>query len=180
MKKLPISIQTFEDIIEREMIYVDKTPLIHKLVNEGKYFFLARPRRFGKSLLLTTLKAYFEGKKDQATFKLSLLENLQFIAKQNGLSLKNTILANAFKELVIELSQKHDKKVVVLVDEYDKALVDTLTNKSLFEGNKEVVRNIYGAMKGLDNYLHFVMLTGVSRFSKVNVFSGLNNLTDKN
>jgi len=170
MKKLPISIQTFEDIIEREMIYVDKTPLIHKLVNEGKYFFLARPRRFGKSLLLTTLKAYFEGKKElfkdlyistvenQATFKLSLLENLQFIANQNGLSLKNTILANAFKELVIELSQKHDKKVVVLVDEYDKALVDTLTNKSLFEGNKEVVRNIYGAMKGLDNYLHFVML----------------------
>jgi len=210
MKKLPISIQTFENIIQEEMIYVDKTKFIYDLTCKGKYYFFARPRRFGKSLLLTTLKSFFLGKKelfkdlyiyeqekdwtfypvihidyslvDYSTsleiFNISLLENLQTIAKEYEIELKNTVIANAFKELILALSKKYNKKVVVLVDEYDKPLVDTLTNKQKFEENRNVLRNLYGTMKGLDGHLRFVMLTGVSRFSKVSVFSGMNNLDD--
>jgi len=210
MKRLPISIQTFENIIEEEMIYVDKTKLIHDLIRQGKYYFFARPRRFGKSLLLTTLKSFFLGKKelfkdlyiydkekdwtfypvvhidyslvDYSTslevFNISLLENLQTIAREYDLELKNKVIANAFKELILGLSEKYNGKVVVLVDEYDKPLVDSLTNEQQFEENRNVLRNLYGTMKGLDGHLRFVLLTGVSRFSKVSVFSGLNNLDD--
>lgn len=210
MKKLPISIQTFEHIIEGDMIYVDKTEFIHDLTLKGKYYFFARPRRFGKSLLLTTLKSFFEGKKalfkglyidekekdwtvypvvhldyslvDYSTsleiFKISLLENLQTIARQYDLQLKNIVIANAFKELILALSEKYNRQVVVLIDEYDKPLVDSLTNEQKFEENRHVLRNLYGTIKGLDGHLRFVMLTGVSRFSKVSVFSGLNNLDD--
>jgi len=192
------------------MIYVDKTKFIYDLTRRGKYYFFARPRRFGKSLLLTTLKSFFLGKKelfkdlyiydkekdwafypvvhidyslvDYSTsleiFNISLLENLQTIAREYDLELKNTVIANAFKELVIALAKKYKSKVVVLVDEYDKPLVDTLTEPKQFEENRKLLRNLYGSMKGLDNYLRFVMLTGVSRFSKVSVFSGMNNLDD--
>lgn len=210
MKKLPISIQTFEHIIEGDMIYVDKTEFIHDLTRKGKYYFFARPRRFGKSLLLTTLKSFFEGKKalfkglyidekekdwtvypvvhldyslvDYSTsleiFKISLLENLQTIARQYDLQLKNIVIANAFKELILALSEKYNRQVVVLIDEYDKPLVDSLTNEQKFEENRHVLQNLYGTIKGLDGHLRFVMLTGVSRFSKVSVFSRLNNLDD--
>ena len=209
MKKLPISIQTFEEIISKDMIYVDKTAYIWELTQNGKYYFLSRPRRFGKSLLLTTLKAYFEGKselfkglhiydkeknwnkypiihldyaliqyrKDTKTFEASLLSYLESIAKQYGLIIKQSIIPNFFNELVIELYKKQGP-VVILVDEYDKPLVDLLTNEKQFYENREVISGLYATMKSLDAYLQFVMLTGVSRFAKVNVFSGLNNLND--
>lgn len=209
MKKLPISIQTFEDIITGGMIYVDKTAFIWELAQAGKFYFLSRPRRFGKSLLLTTLRSYFQGRKDlfeglyifdkekewkkhpvvhidyslleykksRAIFEQSLLEHLRGIAFTFELTLKSKIIANAFTELVKGLHEKYGP-VVVLVDEYDKSMVDTLVDEDRFEENREVVRGLYGAMKGLDQYFRFVMLTGVSRFAKVNVFSGLNNLQD--
>ncbi len=209
MKKLPLSIQTFENIISGEMIYVDKTEFVHELISSGKYYFLSRPRRFGKSLLLTTLKAFFEGKKElfkglyiydkeqkwkahpvihidyslveykksREVFEESLLNHLKNVGSDFGIMLKKSILADAFMELSKALFDKLGP-VVVLVDEYDKPMVDMLTNEDRFEENREVLRSLYGAMKGLDAYFRFVMLTGVSRFSKVNVFSGLNNLTD--
>lgn len=209
MKKLPISIQTFEDIISGGMIYVDKTAFMWELVQKGKYYFLSRPRRFGKSLLLTTLKSFFEGhkglfeglfihehekewkkhpvihidyslveyKKSKEVFEQSLLEHLYSIASSYQVKLESGIVANAFVELVRALYERHGP-AVLLVDEYDKAMVDVLADEARFEENREILRGLYGAMKGLDHYFRFVMLTGVSRFAKVNVFSGLNNLQD--
>lgn len=209
MKNLPISIQTFEKIIEGGYLYVDKTHYLNKLINQGAYFFLSRPRRFGKSLLLTTLKSFFQGredlfrglfihsqekewkqhpvihidysfveyKKDRATFEKSLHNHLVRIGNEYKIKLENTIIADAFIELVQKLHQQLGK-VVILVDEYDKPLVDTLSNEETFMENREVLRSLYGTMKGLDAYLRFVMLTGVSRFAKVSVFSGMNNLED--
>ncbi len=209
MKNLPISIQTFSHIIEGDMIYVDKTEHVHNLVSKGKYYFLSRPRRFGKSLLLTTLKAYFEGKKELfkglflegkekewkkypvihidyslisymsglETFQTSLLNLLRKIAASYGLDLENSNYTDAFVELTGKLHDKHGK-VVLLVDEYDKAMVDSLTQREKFSENRSVLHNLYGAVKGLDDYFRFVMLTGVSRFGKVNIFSGMNNLED--
>jgi len=211
MKKLPISIQTFEKIREDDLIYVDKTKFIYELTRSGTYYFFARPRRFGKSLLLTTLKSFFLGKKelfkdlyiynkeedwtfypvihidyslvDYSTsleiFNISMLNHLKTIGEEYDLEIKDeTVISDAFNNLVLQLSKKYQQKVVVLVDEYDKPLVDCLTNEQKFEENRNVLRNLYGTMKGLDNHLRFVMLTGVSRFSKVSVFSGMNNLDD--
>ena len=210
MKNLPISIQTFENIIKGEMIYVDKTKFIYPLVNKGKYFFLARPRRFGKSLVLTTLKAFFQGKKElfkglyiydkiedwtvypvihidyskveyrdtKEVFISSMLAHLQAIGYDYQVTLTQETISAAFNELVLKLYEKYQQKVVVLVDEYDKPLVDSLTNPAEFNRNRIILSSLYGTMKGHDDYLRFVMLTGVSRFSKVSIFSGMNNLTD--
>ncbi len=210
MKKLPISIQTFEKIIDNNMIYVDKTNYVWDLVNQGTYYFLSRPRRFGKSLLLSTLKAYFEGKKELfkglyieekekdwavypiiymdgsamsykngiAEFRTSLLNLLRDIAGSYDIDLKHEIPSDAFIALVKSLQRKYNQKVVILIDEYDKPLIDSLLIPERFEENKVMLNTFYGVMKGLDPYLRFVMLTGVSRFSKVSVFSGLNNLDD--
>ena len=111
-------------------------------------------------------------------FNRSLLNHLSNIAEEYDLKLQTTILPDAFTELVIKLNRKHKQPVVILVDEYDKPLVDTLTKPNRFDENREVLRNLYGAMKGLDGILRFVMLTGVSRFAKVSVFSGMNNPRD--
>ncbi len=209
MKELPIGRQVFPEFIEQGLLYVDKTRFVWELARQGKYYFLSRPRRFGKTLLLSTLKAFFEGREElfrelyihdkvkdwkkhpvvhidysrisykdgKAIFQQSLLNHLNEIAFDYGLTLENTILGDAFTELVKKLQSQYGK-VVVLVDEYDKAMVDTLTKEEQFEENREVLRGLYSAMKGLDEYLRFVMLTGVSRFAKVSVFSGLNNLED--
>ncbi len=209
MKKLPFSIQTFEHLRNHDLIYVDKTEFLYKLVSEGKYYFFSRPRRFGKSLLLTTLKSYFKGDKHLfeglyiaenetkwkshpvvhidyslvsyfdglAVFKESLVSYFKTIAEPYDIELTEKNPTQALSELVIKLYKKYGS-VVVLVDEYDKPLVDTLTKKEKFEENKILLRNLYGALKGLDAYFRFVMLTGVSRFGKVNVFSGMNNLND--
>ncbi len=209
MRKLPISIQTFEDVIAGDMIYVDKTKYIHQLVKGGRYYFLSRPRRFGKSILLTTLKAFFRGKKELfkglyiykkeknwinypvihidyslieyhniAIFRASLSNHLKFIAHEYEVVLENTIIGDMLIELVQKLVAKYDQKVVILVDEYDKPMVDYLTDETRFAENRSVLKSLYTNFKGLDSYLRFVMLTGVSRFSKVSVFSGMNNLDD--
>lgn len=209
MKKLPIGQQTFSKLIEQDLLYVDKTNFIWDLVNGAEYYFLSRPRRFGKSLLISTLKSYFQGEKalfsnlfidkkeknwtkhpiihidysriDYRTsieiFRESTLSYLRFIANEYGLTIEETILPNYFQSLVVQLNQKYGK-VVILVDEYDKPLVDTLDNDKRFAENRAVLNDLYGNFKSLDGYLRFVFLTGVSRFAKVGVFSGLNNLQD--
>ncbi|MEM8523973.1 MAG: AAA family ATPase [Bacteroidota bacterium] len=210
MKKLPISIQTFESIVKRELIYVDKTPLIWKLVSKGQYYFFARPRRFGKSLMLTTLKSFFQGRKDLfeglfihdkeenwtvypvihidyslvdyrfsvELFNKTLVIHLKNIAEEYDVELINNEPSTCFTELVNKLGEKYQQQIVVLVDEYDKPMVDLLTKEERFRENRAVLSNLYGAMKALDGHFRFVMLTGVSRFAKVNVFSGMNNLED--
>lgn len=209
MKELPIGRQTFSEFIEQNLLYVDKTRYVWDLVRQGKFYFLSRPRRFGKSLLLTTLKSFFEGREDlfrglfihekvkewkkhpvvhldyslveytksREVFETSLLSYLKSIARSFDIEIQETVIQNAFRELIIELYNRHGE-VVVLIDEYDKPLVDALTNEHRFEENREILRNLYGSIKGLDEYLRFVMLTGVSRFAKISVFSGMNNLED--
>lgn len=209
LKELPIGRQTFSELIEQGLLYVDKTQFVWKLVSSGKFYFLSRPRRFGKSLLLSTIRSFFEGKSelfrdlylfdkvrewtkypvvqidyslvdyrtDEDTFKASLLNHLNDIAREFGLKIEQSNVYDLFVQLIKTLHQ-HFGPVVILIDEYDKPLVDLLTKEKQFEENREILKWLYGSIKGLDPYLRFVMLTGVSRFSKVGVFSGMNNLDD--
>ncbi len=209
LKELPIGRQTFSELIEEDLLYVDKTRYVWDLVREGKYYFLSRPRRFGKSLLLSTLKSFFEGREDlfkglfihdkvkewkkypvvyidyslvdykngKANFNKSLLNFLHSIASNYELEINKDLVYDFFYELIQQLHHQYGK-VVVLIDEYDKPMIDMLTKEKLFEENRDILRGLYASLKGLDPYLRFVMLTGVSRFSKVGVFSGLNNLND--
>jgi len=209
MKQLPIGIQTFEEIRKRDLLYVDKTDQILGLIQVGKYYFFARPRRFGKSLLLSTLKSFFEGradlfkglylynkigqwtkhpviyidyslieyKKTKKDFEHSILSLLKSIADFHQVTIEQTLIPDYFRSLVQTLDTKYGK-VVILVDEYDKALTDSLHLPERFTQNKEVLRSLYSTFKGLDAHIRFVMLTGVSRFSKIGIFSGLNNLED--
>lgn len=209
MKELPIGRQTFSEFIEQDLLYVDKTRWVWELTRQGKFYFLARPRRFGKSLLLSTLKSFFEGREDlfrglylhkkvkewkkspvlyidyslieyridAPTFRDSLLSYLRSLARNYNLVIDETIVPNYFRELILRLHEQYGQ-VVILVDEYDKPLVDTLNDEKKFEENRDILNGLYGSIKGLDNELRFVFLTGVSRFAKVGIFSGLNNLDD--
>lgn len=205
----PIGNQSFEKIRDEKRLYIDKTALIYQLVNFSSYIFLSRPRRFGKSLLLTTLKAYFEGKKD-------LFEGLEISRKEkewkkypvlllsfanldanNPNSLKSILeyqfrlweeeyaiepcdldYAQRFQNIILRIYQKSGSKVVILIDEYDHALINTIHDKETHELNKELLKSVYSNLKDMDAYIRFGMLTGVTRFSKAGIFSGLNNLTD--
>jgi len=207
VKKLPIGIQTIEEIINEGYTYVDKTSLIFSLITEGKYYFLSRPRRFGKSLLISTLKAIFSGKKElfknyyiysadylwekhpiihldftriltksPQELKDSLQRALDEIAKSYDKSIEFPSLQEGFGSLIKQLSE--EGKVVVLVDEYDKPIIDNLHRLEIAEANREVLKNFYGIIKSLDAQLKLVFITGVSKFSKVTLFSGFNNLDD--
>lgn len=207
MKKLPIGIQTFSDIVEGNYLYVDKTKEIYNLFDEGgQYYFLSRPRRFGKSLLISTLKEIFSGNKElfkglwiydklawekhpvihldflglEYGSREALIDTLEYMVNQNakahGVRLKEKGYDKRFKELIFELSKTN--KVVILVDEYDKPLIDFIEKKEVAKVNRDVLKTFYGAIKGADEYLKFVFITGVSKFSKVSIFSDLNNLRD--
>jgi hypothetical protein len=209
MKKLPIGIQTFQKIIAENCCYVDKTPLIRQLVDEGEYYFLSRPRRFGKSLLISTLKSAFLGQKD--LFKGLYLENhwdwtvqypvihisfgsgvikspeileksIHSIITENARNYGIDIIENTvhfqFRELIQKLHHQFQQKVVILVDEYDKPILDNITDIGLAKEIREGLKNLYSVIKDSDEYIKFAFLTGVSKFSKVSLFSGLNNLTD--
>jgi hypothetical protein len=209
LQKLPVGIQDFEKLRTDGYAYVDKTALVYQLASLSTPFFLSRPRRFGKSLLLSTLKAYFLGKKE--LFKglsLSRLEttwdvypvfhidmNADAYADMNGLmsaldtnlSVLETAWGRVERErtpasrllgLIQRASAQTGKKVVVLIDEYDKPLLDTMHNASLNEEIRTQLRGFYGVLKTADPYLRFLLLTGVTKFSQVNVFSGLNQLRD--
>jgi hypothetical protein len=208
-RKLPIGIQDFEDMRRNDYLYVDKTAMIYKMVSGGKPYFLSRPRRFGKSLLLSTLKAYFEGKKELfaglaiaeletewqsypvlhidlsgATYdsvrvlELSLLNNLSPFEKRYGLAPEQEIPALRFENVLRAVCEKTGKKVAVLIDEYDQPLLETLNKPEIHDAYIEKLRGFYGVLKRSDPYLKFVLITGITKFSKVMIFSQLNQLRD--
>ena len=209
LKNLPIGIQDFESLINDGYLYVDKTAIMHRLVSTGRYYFLSRPRRFGKSLLISTLKAYFLGKKD--LFKGLAVEQLEQkwtvhpvlhldlnTAKYKEPGKLNMVLNNAlsqweeiygarpseadfgmrFEGVIQRAYEKTGERVVVLVDEYDKPLLETIGNEALQEDYRSTLKSFYGALKSKDGCIKFAMLTGVTKFGKVSVFSDLNNLND--
>ncbi len=207
--KLPIGIQTFSQIREEDLLYIDKTKEAYDLVTNYKTIFLSRPRRFGKSLFLDTLRNIFEGKKDYfkglyiedkydfsikyPVIKISFAGNMNakeelddVFAKILRVNMENLGLKceSDFKNgtclayLIQKAYEKYKQKVVVLVDEYDKPILDNITNPQMREYAKVQLKGFYEILKDSDEYLRFVFLTGVSRFSKVSIFSGLNNLQD--
>lgn len=208
MKKLPIGIQTFSKIIEDNCYYVDKTRIVSELAASGGYFFLSRPRRFGKSLFLDTLKEAFSGNRD--LFKGLYLEknwnwelkypvikisfgngahsleglhssfeyNLRVSAEDHSVSLEGLHYDEKFKDLIRKISIKYNEKVVILIDEYDKPILDNLTYPETAVRIREELRSFYSVIKDSDAFVRFVFITGVSKFSKINLFSGLNNLQD--
>jgi hypothetical protein len=209
MKKLPIGIQTFSKIIEGDYLYIDKTEIARSLIDSFQYVFLSRPRRFGKSLFLDTLKNIFEGNRElfrgllieerwnwevshpviKISFsggihsKADLEEDLVQILNSNeerlGLECTNKSKAQYFfAELIKKASQKYHQKVVIVVDEYDKPILDNIENIPEALIIRDGMRDFYSKIKENDEYLRFVFLTGVSKFSKVSLFSGLNNLED--
>ncbi len=210
--RLPLGIQTFENIINGGYVYIDKTALIHQLANDGKYYFLSRPRRFGKSLLLSTLDAYFSGRSDlfrglameqlesewpthpvlrldlnNADYTtgtaplIDLLANhLQKWEKQFRIERTANEVGARFKNVVEGVHAQTGKQVVVLVDEYDKPLIANVERgkTALLDEMRGMLKAFYGTLKTCDEHIRFAMLTGVSRFSHVSIFSDLNNLTD--
>lgn len=208
-KKLPIGIQNFRQIREEGYCYVDKTPHILNLADIGKYFFLARPRRFGKSLLADTLRELFSCNESlfkglfihdrwewdrphpvlllslgqgvmnsQAALDERLGELLNWHARKQGITFDNTSIGGRFFELIEKLHTKHDAKTVVLVDEYDKPILDNLHDLETARKIREGLKNFYSVIKEADAYIRFAFFTGVSKFSKVSLFNGLNNLID--
>jgi len=210
LKKLPIGISTLKEILSEDYIYIDKTEIAQKLIDNGKYYFLSRPRRFGKSLFLDTLKTIFNGDKEVFkglyigangyTFKSHPVIHISFasgepktkeainqriyeILKSNQKDLeiicdKSLSSTGCFEELIKEAYLKYNQKVVILIDEYDKPILDNIENKEVAREAREILKDFYSVIKGSDQYLKFVLLTGVSKFSKVSLFSGLNNLDD--
>ncbi|MDD2810416.1 ATP-binding protein [Rhodoferax sp.] len=208
-RKLPIGIQTFSEIIGEGHYYVDKSGFAIRLANEGKYYFLSRPRRFGKSLFLDTLREMFEG--NQALFKglvaetgwdwsqtypvirislgdgvlktrTELNQRIGEILLDNqrrlGVVCTHQSLGGQLSELIAQAHQKTGQRAVVLIDEYDKPILDNIEHSAAALEMREGLKNLYSVLKGSDEHLKFVFLTGVSKFSKVSLFSGLNNLTD--
>ncbi|ADR19827.1 ATP-binding protein [Calditerrivibrio nitroreducens] len=209
MKKLPIGIQNFREIIEDNYIYIDKTEEAYQLVSNYKYVFLSRPRRFGKSLFVDTLKELFEGNKKlfeglyiydkwnwdekYPVIKISwagdlqTLESVKLVAldifKLNqeilGIICDNTTdPGSCFRDLIRKTYKKYGKKVVILIDEYDKPILDVIENVEQAKVNRGFLRSLYSIIKDNDAYIRFAFLTGVSKFSKASIFSGLNMLTD--
>lgn len=209
MLKLPIGIQSFEKLRASDCAYVDKTALLLELVKNRWYYFLSRPRRFGKSLLLSTLKAYFEGKKElfeglaiaeleqswetypvlyldlnvgQYDSVEGLLEalNSNLIDWEDKFGIKPVMTdpAQRFKYIIKFIAQNVGKDVVILVDEYDKPFLQAIDNEPLQQGFRNILKAFYSNLKTCDEYIRFAMLTGVSKFSKISLFSDLNNLTD--
>lgn len=207
--KYPIGVQTFEKLRNEGYVYVDKTALVYKMAQEGSCYFLSRPRRFGKSLLLSTLKAYFEGKRDlfqglaiaelEAEWNAYPVLHLDLNAKsfsniQNLYDLLNDQLTiyeqkygcvpvdkspeGRFRQLIRSARAKTGKDVVVLIDEYDKPILQAVGNESLQDDFRNALKAFYGVLKSADAELRFTLLTGVTKFGKVSVFSDLNNLRD--
>ncbi len=207
--RYPIGIQNFEEIRTKGFAYVDKTRLMYKLVDEGKYYFLSRPRRFGKSLLLSTLEAFFQGRKDLfeglAVEKLESqwechpimhldLNTERYDTKEaldNRLSLalsgweelygsnpNEKSLSSRFEGVIARAAKHTGRQVVILVDEYDKPMLQAIGNEALQAEYRATLKAFYGALKSCDRHIRFAFLTGVTKFGKVSVFSDLNSLID--
>lgn len=211
-RKLPIGVQSFEKLREEGFIYVDKTKYIYKLVHDSVQFFLSRPRRFGKSLLLSTLCAYWEGKKElfsgldiekleadnadswqphpvlyfdfngenyKETPVERVLENhLICWEKKFDITNESVTLGGRFKNLLSKVSEKTGQRCVILIDEYDKPLLELVDEPELQEHNKAVFKGFFSNLKSCDAYICFVFITGVTKFHKVSIFSDLNQLSD--
>ena len=208
-RKLPIGIQTFRELRERGCYYVDKTAYIARLVDEGKHYFLSRPRRFGKSLFLDTVKEAFEGNRalfeglavddawdwsvrhpvlrlsfgggqfrEPGRLHTNVMAQLDAVERETGVKSGYDTAAERFGDLLRALHRHTGHRVVVLVDEYDKPILDALDLAEAARANRDFLRGFYGVIKDSDAHVRFTFLTGVSRFSKVSLFSGLNNLTD--
>ena len=208
-KIYPIGIQNFESLRLDGYFYIDKTALIYQLVQTGRYYFLSRPRRFGKSLLLSTLEAYFEGKKElfegldiekseekwtkypvlhldlnakkfDTTDDLIRLIDRQLLIyeAEYGSSDADRSIDDRFFTLIRLAYEKTGQRVVILIDEYDKPMLQAIGNEDLQKEYRETLKAFYGVMKSMDKYIRFALLTGVTKFGKVSVFSDLNNLDD--
>lgn len=208
-RKLPIGIQTFEDIRKGNYLYVDKTALAWKIANMGKPYFLSRPRRFGKSLLISTFEAYFEGKKElfeglaieqlETEWNVHPVLHLDLNAKRfetpadldailnqhlerwellYGDEKRDRSPEERFTYVIRAACEQTGRGVVVLIDEYDKPLLQTLTNDQLSDDYRSRLKAFYAVLKSTDRYLRFVFITGVTKFAQVSVFSDLNQLND--
>ena len=218
-RKLPLGVQSFKDLREKGFLYVDKTEYLFRLANSSKVYFLSRPRRFGKSLFLSTLAAYFRGQKElfqglyieKAEEELTVQENriswqeypvlyLDFNTenyndeksmhtilhthlvqweKQYGSDTSEQTFSSRFKGIIQRAYQQSGKQVVILVDEYDKPLLQTMgVNEALNEHYRNTLKAFYSVIKTCDEYIRFAFLTGVTKFSKISIFSDLNNLKD--
>lgn len=208
-RNYPVGIQNFEEIRKGNYYYIDKTELVYQLVSSGKYYFLSRPRRFGKSLLISTLEAYFQGKKE--LFKDLAIETLEkewleypilhfdlntkkYESKVSIAEILNQHLEKweaiygdekrerspeeRFSYIIEKISTVTGRNVVILIDEYDKPMLQAIGNEDLLNDYRNTLKAFYGVMKSCDKYIKFAMLTGVTKFSKVSVFSDLNNLMD--
>ena len=217
-RSLPIDTQTFEQVRRAGNVYIDKTPYIEKLLRLGRIFFLSRPHRFGKSLFLSTLQAYFEGKKelfeglyiadheeelahrlrrepweespvlyfdfnakyyeDLDTLKKRIDSQLRELERRYEVKQEDEDVEDRFIYLIKTIYEKTQKQVVILIDEYDKPLLLTLQDPELNEANRSLLRAFYEVLKHCDRYIRFAFLTGITKFSKTNLFSGANNLKD--
>ena len=209
MRKLPIGIQDFEKLRKENFVYVDKTQYVYQLAQLGMPYFLGRPRRFGKSLFLSTLKAYFEGKKElfeglkiaglekewtkypvfYLDFNIGLLTGAENVAERISVKIKELErlwgqttdtedLASRFEAVIKSAYEQTGQRVVVLIDEYDKPLINTMDDPVANEEIRTLLKSFYGVLKSADASLRFVFLTGVTKFSKVSIFSDLNQLND--
>ena len=209
MQNLPIGIQNFEKLRNENLKYIDKTAILYYLVKSGCYYFLSRPRRFGKSLFLSTLEAYFQGKKelfhglaieqlekdwneypvlhlDLNTEKYQEPEALDTILhyhldlweKQSNIKATEETLGLRFMQVIQLTYERTGKQVVILVDEYDKPILQAIDNPALQDAYRNTLKSFYGALKSCDQYIKFAFLTGVTKLGKVSVFSDLNNLRD--
>ena len=202
--------QSFPEIRERGFVYVDKTRYIQKLMDDRKYYFLGRPRRFGKSLFISTMKTFFEGRRelfnglaiaeiekewaawpvlhidftgrDYTSNEKSLTETLTRMIELWEKEYNCTNIANdlgaRFESVILSAHQKTGKQVIILVDEYDKPLIDTIEYPELQEKFRNQLRGIYGNLKKMDSHIRLAFLTGITRFGKLNIFSDINNLRD--
>lgn len=210
MTKYPIGIQTFSKIIEGNYAYVDKTAFVYQMGKDGGYYFLSRPRRFGKSLLVSTLEAYFQGRKElfkglamekleqdwkvypvfhmdlnigrydmpEALFE-RLDHHLKGWEKTYGIQPEaSQSLGTRFENAIRQAYEQTGQKVVILVDEYDKPLLEAIGNEPLQNDYRKTLKSFYGVAKTMDNYIQLAFFTGVTKFSKVSIFSDLNNLED--
>ncbi len=206
---LPIGMSSLREIRTRDCYYVDKTDHVRRLVEGGKHYFLSRPRRFGKTLLVDTLQELFEGSEEpfrglavhgkwdwsarypvvrisfgRGNFHISdgvrvtVERQLAATERRAGLELGSVEASVRFWELIEALHERTGRQAVVLVDEYDKPILDALGDRELALANRDFLRSLYGAIKDCDRHLRFVFLTGVSKFSQAGIFSGLNNLND--
>ena len=205
----PIGIQSFEKIRTGGFVYVDKTALIYRLAASGQHYFLSRPRRFGKSLLVSTMEAYFSGRKelfeglameslekdwteypvlhldltgssytDISHLKMSLDQHLRKWESLYDVAPMSEDLSSRFKDIIDAAYLKTGQKVVILIDEYEKPIIDNIDNPELMEQFRRELQGFYSVIKGKDNAIRFAFLTGVTKLGKMSIFSGLNNLND--